>query len=63
MKLGERLMELMNAFLRVGSVMLVVILEIVVIVGSAIILQRNAVYLYLLLVSSLTAIFLVRQKR
>ena len=49
MKLGERLMELMNAFLRVGSVLVVVLLEIAVIIAGAYALQRNAVYLYLLL--------------
>ena len=49
MKLTRNLMGLLNAFLRAGSVAAVVGLEIAVIISSAVVLHRDAVFLYLLL--------------
>ena len=49
MKLSEKLMELMNTFLRVGSVLLVLGLEIALLIFGMLTLQRSAAYFYILM--------------
>lgn len=45
-KANEKIMDKMNAFLRVGSVFLVLVLELFIIVGGAVLMQRSFVTLY-----------------
>ena len=43
MKLNERMLELMNSFLRIGSVIVVLVLEMVLIISPVVFLQRSAI--------------------
>ena len=47
MKLNERMLELMNSFLRIGSVIVVLVLEMVLIISPVVFLQRSAISVYL----------------
>ena len=49
MKLGGKLMELLNAILRVGSVVVVLGCEVVLILYGMVELQRSAAYFYFLM--------------
>ena len=49
MKVGQKLMELLNSFLRVGSVLLVLLLEISLLGFVVYTLQRSAVYAYIVM--------------
>lgn len=49
MKLSEKLMELLNTFLRVGSVLLVLVLELALLIFGVVTLQRSAAYFYILM--------------
>ena len=47
MKLNERVLELMNTFLRIGSVIVVLVIEMVLIISPVVFLQRSAISVYL----------------
>ena len=46
MKLNERVLELMNTFLRIGSVIVVLVIEMVLIISPVVFLQRSAISVY-----------------
>ena len=63
MRMGEKLMGLVNSILRIGSVIVVLGLEIALIVAGMVFLQRSAAYFYLVMqLCSLPLIYLMITK-